>query len=226
MLRRTVLTTVAACVSSLAGCSRDGTGRDGGRTGPRPTETPRSSEERPTTSETTMASELQRTVTLADQSDATLRETFGVGADVSVLESSVTTAHTARIRISLENHTETSQTLTYTRDTCDLNLIWSRPRPDDGARLLLVSTEQAWEPAAADCWVPDGRNLDCGIPAREHRVTVAPEEPLEWTFRLWTVPKTYAGGRCMPLGAHRFARTLRREESEAALSFTLALDST
>lgn len=229
MWRRTVLTTLGAGVMSLAGCSeRDGPGTDPGGTEPPQTDSPASGDDRTTTDtppEKSMESGIPRTVTPKGRSDEALRDTFDVAADVTVLEPNVTTAHTARIRVSLENTAAQPRTLTYTRETCDLNLIAGRYRRDEGVSLLLVSTEQAWERTESDCWMPDGRNLNCGIPARDHEITIAPDEPLRWTFRLWADPENYRQDACMPLGTYRFERRFRREDTEAALSFALSVDS-
>lgn len=175
--------------------------------------------------ENTIESKISRIVTLNGQSNKDLRETFEIGADVTVLESSVTEAQTARIGITLENRTTKPQTLSYIRDTCDLNLITGQYRHDTDISLLLISTEQEWDRTETDCWVPDGRNLNCGIPTTEHEITIMPDEPIQWMFRLWTEPKDYYNDMCMPQGMYRFIRTLKQEETEASLSFTLSVDS-
>lgn len=167
---------------------------------------------------------IPRTVTVTEQSDTGLREAFGVGATVTVPESDVTTEHTARVRVALEDETARSHRLTYTRERCDLNLLTGRYEDRAAGELVLVSTEQAWEKIAADCWVPDGRNLDCGIPAVDHEVTVDPGDPVRWTFRLWASPKGYANGVCMPPGRCRFERTFRAGQTTGTLSFGLSID--
>lgn len=168
---------------------------------------------------------IRRTVTLAEQSDVDPRESFGIGAQVTVLESSVTPEHTARIQILLDNQTAQPETLTYTRERCDLNMLTGHSRSDGESTLLLISTEQTWKPAADDCWVPDHRNLNFGIPAMDHEVTITPDDPIRWTFRVWASPDDNRSGVCMQPGRYRFERTLRQEETEAVLSFILLVKS-
>lgn len=228
MRRRTVLTTGAACVSSVAGCSRsDSQGTNPDDTDPSPTETQRRRDDQTITeprTETPIDEEIQRTVTLTEQSDGDLRGSFGIGAQVSVLESSVTPEHTARIQILLDNQTVQSQTLSYTRERCDLNMVTGHSRSDGASTVLLVSTEQAWERTAVDCWVPDERSLNCGIPALDHDVTIAPDDPVRWTFRVWASPEDYRNGFCLPRGFYQFERALRQEGTRADLSFTLSIE--
>lgn len=215
MWRRTVLKALGVSVIPLTGCSgRNGPENESDGTEPNATDSQ---------SEKTMESGLPRTVTVQRQTDTDLRETFGIAAPVTVIESSVTTGHTAKIRVTLENTTAQSRQLTYTRDRCDLNLLAGHYRGDGDISLLLIATEQAWERTEADCWVPDARNLNCGIPAMDHEVTIEPDEPLEWTFRLWAEPKNRQRGVCMPVGTYRFDRLFRHEGAEASLSFTLSV---
>lgn len=228
MWRRTVLTTLGAGVISVAGCSGlDGSANDPPGTDTPPTDTV-SGDDRTTTdtpTEEPMESGIPRTVTLESRSDEDLRDTFDVAADVTVLEPGVTTEHTARVRVTLENTATQPRTLTYTRRTCDLNLIDGRYQRNGDISLLLISTEQAWERTEADCWMPDGRNLNCGIPARDHEITIAPDEPLDWTFRLWADPENHRTDACMPPGTYQFERRFGREDAEASLSFALSVES-
>lgn len=167
---------------------------------------------------------IPRTVELHSQSDADLREASGTVADVTVTEPRVTTSHTAWIRVTLENTTTQSQSLTYIRDTCDLNLIPGRYQHEDSIWLLLISTEQDWERTKSDCWVPDGRNLNCGIPSIEHEITIPPDEPVVWSFRLWAEPENIRSDVCMPPGICEFTRVLQYDKTEAPLSFSLSID--
>lgn len=164
---------------------------------------------------------IPRTVTLEREPDTDLRDAVGVVPRVTVLEPHVTTAHTAQIRVALENQGEQSQTLAYTRETCDLNLLVGRYQHRSGTTLLLLSTEHAWERTDPECWMPDRRNLTCGIPARDHEITIAPDDPFQWTFRLWADPESDG---CMPPGTCQFTRVLRHEGTEVTLSFALAID--
>lgn len=227
MRRRTVVTALGASVIPFAGCTGDVTLENNTTdTDLSPSDTPGTKTNRTTTlspGEEPMDSGIPRTVTLDGQSDTDLRDAFGIAGHVSVLESSVTPQHTARVRVTLENSTAQSRSLTYTRDTCDLNLITGTYQQDEGIHLLLVSTEQEWDRTDEDCWVPDGRNLNCGIPAVDHEITIAPEEPFHWTFRLWADPKNSLKDVCMPLGTYQFDRAFRHEGARASLSFTLAI---
>lgn len=229
MKRRTVLSALEASVIPLTGCiGQNGSEGDPTGTASPSTDTPKQVDNR-TTTETppvkTVESGLPRTVTLEGHSNSELRENFDIAADVTVLESGVTTAHTAKIWVTLENTAAKTRTITYTRDTCGLNLIPGRYQRDKDIQLLLISTEQKWKRTEEDCWKPDGRNLNCGIPAMDHEVTIAPDESVRWTFRLWTDPENHQNGVCMPLGVYQFSRAFKREEKEASLIFRLSVDS-
>jgi hypothetical protein len=229
MHRRAVLASLGVGLLSVTGCLGEERRGDGSvESDATPTEIPARDTDDTTAQteqETTMEAGIPRTVSLAEQSDRDLREAFGIGASVTVLEPRVTDTHTARIEVALDNVTARSQTLSYTRERCDLNLIEGSHVDEGGVALLLISTEQAWNRVEPDCWVPDGRNIDCGIPAVTHRIEVAPDEPFRWTFRLWADPENSRSGVCMPLGAYRFARVLTQEGVERSLSFALSVES-
>lgn len=227
MQRRAALATLAASVIPLSGCGGEG-GPETESSGSdlSSTETQAHGNDRTTTDtdrETPMESGIPRTISLTEQSSAALRESFEIEAQVSVIEPEISATHTARIQITLENRSTEAQTLSYTRDTCDLNLISGRYQQDEQISLLLISAEQTWERTEADCWVPDRRNLNCGIPTTEHQITIVPDEPFHWTFRLWAAPENDTV--CMPLGRCQFTRVLRQAGTEASLSFTLSVGS-
>lgn len=225
MWRRTVLTAIGASAVPLAGCSgRDGPGTGDTATERPPTGTPGSTDETSVTpTEEPVESGIPRTVTLEELSDEPLRERLGAEARVGVPEPRVTEAHTAQVRVTIGSAAGEPRTLTYTRERCDLDLIAGEYRENGSDRLLLVSSEQAWDRTEPDCWVPDGRNLNCGIPAMEHRITVAPDDPHEVTYRLWVDPETREAGGCMPAGDYRFERVFRLDGTEASLSFALSV---
>lgn len=228
MKRRDVLRLGGTSFGIIGGCVSPSTQLSPAETDPSPTESPRDVDNRTTTDTPpveTMEAGIPRTVTLTSSSDTDLRDAFGIEAEVTVLESSVTTAHTARLQIILENTMAQSQTLTYTRDTCDLNLIRGHYLRETSINLLLISTEQTWERTDDECWMPDFRNFECGIPSTEHEITIASDERLQWTFRLWAAPEKHDTGVCMPLRTYQFARTFSREDTEAPLAFTLSVDS-
>lgn len=228
MRRRTLLTALGGVAGVLSGC----TGRDGPRGGSETSADPQTDIGERTTDRTaseaadtnTMQSGIPRSVTIDETRDTQLRETFQIATCVRVPKPKVTSEQTARIGVDLENTSQTPQTVTYTRERCGLNIIEGRSQEGKHVSLLLISTEQEWDRVEEDCWVPDGRNLNCGIPARDHQITVDPDERLKWTFRLWAAPEQHGEGVCMPPGTYRFIRTFRQNGEEAPLSFTLSVE--
>lgn len=96
MRRRTVLHTVGGALSGvLTGCT-SGTGRNAS-----PTPSPTASTTPTPQSTNKPKGELQRTVTLEDQDS--VPKPYRVSIDVDVLESAITTAHTARLRVTMTN---------------------------------------------------------------------------------------------------------------------------
>lgn len=170
-----------------------------------PTET---SEETPTDTpaETTAPRVGPRSVTLAAVT-SDLEETFGVAADVTVTESMVEDRHTARVRVSLENRSGTSRTLSYLAEQCDANAINSRAGPDD-VRLWLLPARWTW-PRMEDCWAPPESHpgLTCGVPVRTHTVDLAPCGRIDWEFEVWEEQFSAHHRGCMPPGRYEFVRT-------------------
>lgn len=209
MHRRTVLSTLGAGVVPLSGCI--------GPLGPE-----EESLETESSSTATDESDRLHTVSLTDHSDSELRETFDIAAQIVVLESSVTTEHTATVHIVLETTVEESRTLTYTRNRCNLNLIPGRSLSGD--QLFLLSTDHQWERTEERCWMTDRARIICGIPAMDHEISIAPDEPIRWTFHLWAHPKSRKNDVCMSPGAYQFTRAFEYEKSTASLDFTLSID--
>lgn len=167
---------------------------------------------------------LPLTVTLDGVSATGLAERFDVEASVTVLEPALTAEHTARILVRLETTVTRTRTLTYTRERCNLNLVTGRYERPEGARLHLVPASTGWSRTDPDCWVPDVRDLECGIVAMDHDVTVAPDEPLRWTFHLWADPRNETTGGCMPEGTCRFRRQFSSDGADEPLSFALTVE--
>lgn len=222
--RRTLLAALGGGVGVLSGCNRQNEPEDGSET----SADSQTDTGEQTTSETadknTMESGIPRSVTIDETPDAQLREAFQIATQIRVSEPRVTSEQTARIGVALKNTSQTSQTVTYTRERCDLNIIEGQSQERENVSLLLVSTEQEWNRVEEDCWVPDGRNLNCGIPARDYQITINPGERLDWTFHLWAVPNQYTEGICMPLGTYRFVRSFRQNGKKAPLSLILSVE--
>lgn len=224
MRRRTLLRRVAtgAAVCTLAGCLErrrlDGDPRSArsATTTSSTTATPRAVDGTPETPTSSPASGLPRRASLGDVDDGHLRSTLDIAAEVTVTEPLVTDAHTAQVRVTLENDADRDRTLNYTAAECDLNLLRGSQVDGDG-RLLLAPGGTDWTPAEANCWRARHRNVSCGIPAPTHGVDLPAGEAVTWRFDLWAT----SGGPCMPPGRYEFERSF--DDGAAGLSLTLRL---
>jgi hypothetical protein len=243
MRRRHLLRVCGLGAAAVAGClgDADGTGSDGTPTAAptaAPTADPTTTEttDRPTTlpEHTTFppdtddgigsdgAARLPARLGVATPPTGRLADAFDVGATVAVAAPRITDSRTARIEVTLTNEGSTTRTLTYTRETCDLDLL--RSRPPAGGRPLLLVAAGALDRAAEDCPRPDPRDLECGIPATDHEVTLAPGERHRRRYDLWVDPTVDGGADgCLTPGVHRFERSYRADGTAATLSFELAV---
>lgn len=147
MRRRAVLLSVGgALAGSVAGCNSS-TG-----TNASPTPSPTASSIPTTTPSDSSKSELQRTVVLDDQD--TVPETHQVSIDVDVLDPAITSAKTARIRLTITNEGP-QRAFKVGPDDCNLFNRGQAGSDDPGGLWLYLPKETRYLDRKGEQWVPD-----------------------------------------------------------------------
>lgn len=141
---------------------------------------------------------LLRRVTVADR-DA-IPTVADVDLEVTMLEPTVTTEHTARLRVAFTNAAAGPREFTFGSGP-PFTRFWSL-EPADGPELLLLPVDADHEKVAPDCWRPD---TDVVLVARgvQRRLTLAPGETLDVERALWDSNRNEGDDFLVP-GRYRF----------------------
>jgi len=204
---------LASALAATAGCA--------GRAGTRTTEPPRTThtDGDPTDGTTDGRTEIldgERTVSVESVSQGNLGDA-GLTATVSVPRESITSDHTARVRLRLVADAET----TLTNTVCwPGNIHRGRRAGDDTPLLLWRGAPPEW---LEDCWTIPPENLHLGRACTDESVTIAPEKPLVRTFSLCNHPEN---DDCFPVGRYRVEDGFSlNEETTLTWSFDLRVES-
>ncbi|WP_150123145.1 hypothetical protein [Haladaptatus sp. R4] len=163
---------------------------------------------------TSSASATGRVVTVADAGSF---ETGGITGSLSLRKSKITDAHTAELVLSLRNRSSESVTLSYDWPR-GLDLV-TGTKSSGTARALLVGEGTNWT-RTDDCWQPDARVLERGVPDQERSITVSGGGTWEKTYQLWNYPENTS---CLPRGTYEFARVFRRNDAKSTWRISLSL---
>ncbi|MGA9401358.1 hypothetical protein [Haladaptatus sp.] len=166
---------------------------------------------------TSSASGTVRVVTVADAGSF---ETGGITGSLSLRKSKITHAHTAELVLSLRNRSSESVTLSYDRPR-GLDLV-TGTKSSGTARALLVGEGTNWTRTddCWDCWRPDARVLERGVPDQERSITVPSGGTWEKTYQLWNHPENTS---CLPRGTYEFARVFRRNDAKSTWRISLSI---
>lgn len=181
----------------LAGCTGDeGSGRG-------PTQT--------TTTLSALPESVERTVRVGRVD--TIPDQYDTAATVEVVEPQVTTEHTARLHMTVQNTGDETREYHF-----DPQPPMGHERSSEGPGTLLLAEVGTQDRGASDCWRPAAGGHGDGIA----RIELSPDEAIRNTLEVWDV----GDGECLPTGEYTFSAGIPRFDDrhvETTWSFTLEL---
>ena len=135
-----------------------------------------------------------------------------LAADVEVVDRRITTASTARVRITYTN--TSTDSVTVGTAPWESHVSVREVRNSDNPGLLLVKPDNSLERRAPDCWHPAG---EVGFSLVAAGTELAPEETLTLNYDVWGHPGEDAADPCIQAFDYRF-------EFPEGLRFTLAVE--
>lgn len=147
-----------------------------------PTGTPRQVTSHPTSTVTTTETATPTLETPRSVSLGTLTQRKGgdtLTAEATLLEDTITTAHPARLRVTIT--ADTPRTVTYT--DCPPGDLHAADSPRSENQLLLSTFDPDTD--TASCWHLSRAALNMGRPCLPREVRVTPDDPFTRTYTIW-----------------------------------------
>ena len=171
-----------------------------------------------TGTETTQNSDTLRFIEIIDQGDVPDEIEADLTADV--VESTVTSDHTATVHITFVNRGE-KRDFTFG----DLPPFTVTGSKEDDPGTLLLGPKRDYKKSGRECWRPQSSNAG-GYNANAKIVTLEQNESIKREAKLWGSPRNADQNTCLPTGEFRFEREYEfnfLDEPSFRWGFTVAL---